>query len=280
MKSQGARVGILLLVALGIGLSWFYRSQFAPEAVESGLARLGIWGPVVFVGIYTLAPALFLPGSVLTLAGGAMFGTVPGALLSLIGATMGATIAFLIARYVASDWVERRASGRLRAIKTGVEEQGWRFVAFTRLVPIFPFNLLNYAFGLTRCSLATFSVTSFITMAPGALVYAYAGNVGLEAVRGGSTPVFQIGLAVALLAALALLPTLIGRWRRPSTLSPLALQELLAGETPPVVLDVRSPDEFVGELGHIEGATLVPLSELNDRLDEVAPVHDRTLVAV
>ena len=280
MKSHLMRLSVGLFLVGGIGLSWLYRGQFAPGVVEAWLEQLGVWGPLVFVGCYTLAPALFLPGSVLTLAGGALFGTGLGALLSLTGATLGATIAFLIARYIAADWVEQHVSGRLQELKGGVEREGWRFVAFTRLVPIFPFNLLNYAFGLTRVSVWTFAGTSFIAMAPGALAYAYVGNVGREALSGGQDLVFKGLLALALLAAVALLPTLIRRWRQPETVSPKQLQDMLTGHEQPLVLDVRNPDEFTGELGHIEEAQLLPLAEFPNRLDELTPHRQQTIVTV
>ena len=78
-------------------------------------------------------------------------------------------MAFLLTRFLAADWVERRLGQRLQEIKAGVEREGWRFVAFVRLVPVFPFTLLNYALGLTRLSVRTYAVTSCITMAPGAI---------------------------------------------------------------------------------------------------------------
>ncbi len=280
MKTHLLRLGLFLLLAVGIALAWLNRDKFAPEAIEAWVRHPGLWGPLVFVGIYCFAPALFLPGSVLTLAGGALFGPVAGALLSLIGATVGATIAFFIARYLAADWVERRVSGRLQEIKEGVEREGWRFVAFVRLVPIFPFNLLNYAFGLTRLSVQTFTVTSFITMAPGALAYAYLGHVGREAIGGGPDLVRKGLLALALLAAVALLPTLIRRWRRPEKLSPHQLQTLFTQGDSPLVLDVRNSDEFVGERGHITEAVLLPLPELDSRLSELQAHRTRIIVTV
>ncbi|HJY80918.1 MAG TPA: VTT domain-containing protein [Candidatus Binatia bacterium] len=128
-----------------------------------------------------------------------------------------------------------------------MEREGWCFVAFVRLVPLFPFNLLNYALGLTRLSVQTFAVTSFITMTPGALAYAYLGDAGREAVSGGPDLVQKGLLALALFAAVALLPSLIRRWRRSGKLQPHQLQEQLSQAAPSLVLDVRNPDEFVGK---------------------------------
>jgi uncharacterized membrane protein YdjX (TVP38/TMEM64 family) len=263
-----------------MALAWLNRHQLTPAAVRAWIEQSGVWRPVVFLGIYTLAPALFLPGSVLTIAGGALFGPLRGALLSLSGATAGATVAFLIARYLAADWVEHRVTGRLQEIKAGVEREGWRFVAFVRLVPLFPFNLLNYALGLTRLPVQTFTITSFMTMAPGAFAYAYVGDVGRDAVSGGPDLVRKGLLAVALLAAVALLPSLLRHWRRSEKMSPHQLHPQLARAHPPLVLDVRNPEEFVGERGHIAGAILIPLPEIDKRLDELRPHRTRPIVVV
>lgn len=148
------------------------------------------------------------------------------------------------------------------------------------MVPLFPFNLLNYALGLTRLSVQTFAVTSFITMAPGALAYAYLGHGGREAVSGGPDLVRKGLLALALLAAVALLPSLIQHWRRPGKMSPQQLQTLLSQGESPLVLDVRNPDEFIGERGHIPEAVLVPLPELATKLDELKAHRTHTIVTV
>src|SRR4029450_1069506 len=129
------------------------------------------WACVVHVALFALGTVLFVPGALIGLAGGALFGPVWGTILNLMGATLGATAAFLVARYVGADWVRRQAGGRLARLVAGVEAEGWRFVAFTRLVPLFPFNLLNYALGLTRIPLRHYVLTSLICMAPGTLAF-------------------------------------------------------------------------------------------------------------
>jgi hypothetical protein len=168
----------------------------------------------------------------------------------------------------------------LQAMKAGVEHEGWRFVAFVRLVPVFPFNFLNYALGLTRLSVRTFALTSLLTMAPGALAYAYLGSAGWEVVSGGPALVQQGLLALTLLAAVALLPTIIRHWRRPGRLTSHQVHTLMSQDIRPFVVDVRSPEEFTGELGHITGALLLPLLELNQRLAELTPHRQRTIVTV
>jgi VTT domain/Rhodanese-like domain len=149
-----------------------------------------------------------------------------------------------------------------------------------RLVPLFPFTLLNYACGLTRLSVQTFAITSCIAMVPGALAYAYLGDAGHEATTGGPDLVRKGLLALALLPAVALLPSLLRRWRPPGKISPQQLQTLLAQGESPLVLDVRNPDEFVGERGHIAGAVLWPLAELDTHLDELTTRRPRTIITV
>lgn len=128
---------------------------------------------------------LFLPGSVVTLVGGALFGPVWGTLWNLTGATIGASLAFLISRYLGADWVSRRAGPRMKRLDDGVSAEGWRFVAFVRLVPVFPFNLLNYALGLTRIPFVAYVLATWVFMLPGAIAYTWLGYAGREALAGG-----------------------------------------------------------------------------------------------
>ena len=176
---------------------------------------------------------LFLPGSLLTLAGGALFGPLWGTLYNLTGATLGAALAFLIARYLAADWVQTRAGGIGKRLVQGVEAEGWRFVAFTRLVPLFPFNLLNYALGLTRIPFLHYLVATYVFMLPGALAYTWLGYAGREAAAGGEGLIQKGLIALALLAAVAFLPRLIGRLREGPMMQVTGLKASLdAGETP------------------------------------------------
>nr|VFK52388.1 MAG: Uncharacterized membrane protein YdjX, TVP38/TMEM64 family, SNARE-associated domain [Candidatus Kentron sp. TUN]VFK52902.1 MAG: Uncharacterized membrane protein YdjX, TVP38/TMEM64 family, SNARE-associated domain [Candidatus Kentron sp. TUN]VFK63779.1 MAG: Uncharacterized membrane protein YdjX, TVP38/TMEM64 family, SNARE-associated domain [Candidatus Kentron sp. TUN] len=202
---------VVLLVAVGIGL-WQGQS-LNPAVISQWLSDLGPLSWLMFVLVYAIATVLFLPGSVLTLAGGAFFGPVLGTLLNLTGATIGSMLAFLVARYLGADWVRAKAGPRLGAILDGVEAEGWRFVAFVRLVPLFPFNLLNYILGLTRIPLLSYLVTTWICMFPGAVAYTWIGYVGREAASGGEDLIQKALLALGLLVAVAFLPRLIRRWR-------------------------------------------------------------------
>lgn len=209
---------VVLVLAIVAAIAWFatHRSYFAAGHLEAELRAMGPWAPLAFIALYAAATVLFVPGSVMTLAGGALFGPLWGTLWNLVGAVLGATLAFLAARYVAADFVARRAGGRLKALVEGVEAEGWRFVAFVRLVPLFPFNLLNYALGLTRISITEYVIASAICMLPGAFAYTYLGYAGREAAAHGAGAIRNIARAAGLLAAVALLPRLVRRFRRTS----------------------------------------------------------------
>ncbi len=207
------RMLLLALIVAGIGAAILYREHFDAQLLAQWIEDAGAAGPLLFILIYAAGTVVFLPGSVMTLAGGALFGPVLGTLYNLIGATIGATLAFLLARYLASDWVEQKTGGRLNRLKEGVEQEGWRFVAFVRLVPLFPYNLLNYALGLTRLRLTHYIIASFLFMLPGALAYTYLGYAGREAITGGEGLIQKGLLALALLAMAAFLPRMINMWR-------------------------------------------------------------------
>jgi uncharacterized membrane protein YdjX (TVP38/TMEM64 family)/rhodanese-related sulfurtransferase len=280
MNSKLVRVGVLLVLVAGIALAVLYRDKFDVAALEGWIEDAGIWAPLLFMAVYAIAAALFLPGSVLTLAGGALFGPVLGTFYNLTGATIGATLAFLIARYLASDWVANKAGGRLKQLINGVEGEGWRFVAFTRLVPLFPFNLLNYALGLTRIRLSHYLLATYTCMLPGAIAYTYLGYAGREAVGGGEGLVQKALLALALLAVVAFLPRLIGKLRRgPMMDIPQLKQRLDAGEHM-LVLDVRTAEDFAGEQGHIAAAINIPVEELAVRLAEISDYQERPVIIV
>ncbi|MDZ7662961.1 VTT domain-containing protein [Thiohalophilus sp.] len=280
MKTKLIRLGLFAILVIAIGIAISYRDQFDAAALEAWLDGAGAAGPILFILIYAAAAVLFLPGSVLTLAGGALFGPVWGTLFNLIGATLGATLAFLIARYLAADWVERKTGGRLKQLKQGVEKEGWRFVAFVRLVPLFPFNLLNYALGLTRINLAHYIIASFICMFPGAVAYTYLGYAGREAIAGGEGLIQKILLAIGLLVLVAFLPRWIGRLRQGPSQTVDQLKQQLDQQADVLVLDVRSEEDFNGEQQHIPGARNVPLEELPNRLDELAEYQERSVVTV
>ena len=197
--------GLALLVAarLGDARGWL------ASAVEA-LAGLGRWGLPLFVALYVVATVLLLPAVVLTLGAGAVFGLARGAVAVWVGATLGATAAFLIGRYLARGWVERRLARHpgFRAIDDAVACEGWKIVVLTRLSPAFPFVLLNYAFGLTRVPLRSYMAASALGMIPGITMYTYLGSLAgsLAAALAGTTartPAQWFLFALGLLATVA-----------------------------------------------------------------------------
>jgi len=211
MKIDIKKLALLLLIITLVVFGIVNREHINKENLDTLLTGLGVWAPLVFIAIYSLAPVIFFPGTILTLLAGFLFGPLWGTIYVLIGATIGSSLAFLTARYIASDWVEGHTHGMLTKIKAGVEEQGWRFVAFTRLVPLFPFTILNYAFGLTKIPLITYALSSFIFMAPGTFAYVYIGYVGQEAASGSKDLILKISIALGFLLFISFIPKLLNK---------------------------------------------------------------------
>lgn len=151
------------------------------------LESLGYVGGIAFIGIYIIATVAFLPGSILTLGSGVVFGVVLGSIYVFIGATIGAIAAFLVGRYLARGWIGKKIEGnqKFAAIDKAVAHEGFKIVLLTRLSPIFPFNLLNYAFGVTGVSLKDYAIAS-IGMLPGTVMYVYIGSLAGDLARIGS----------------------------------------------------------------------------------------------
>src|SRR5260370_11454796 len=161
---------------------------------------LGPLAPVAFIAIYIVACVAFLPGSILTIGAGVIFGVVRGSIYVSIAATLGATAAFLVGRYLARGWVSAKLEGNAKcnAIDEAVGKEGWKIVILTRLSPVFPFNLLNYAYGLTSVSLRDYFFASWAGMIPGTILYVYIGSLsgGLPPAAGGSGKQKPAGWAV------------------------------------------------------------------------------------
>ena len=212
-KTANARlkpIGLAVLVAILLVAARYLDVQGLLRAALDWIAGLGPLGPLIFVAIYILATVFFIPGSILTLGAGVVFGVVAGSIFVSIASTLGATCAFLVGRYVARGWVSAKIEGneKFKAIDEAVASEGWKIVGLTRLSPIFPFNLLNYAFGVTRVSLRDYFFASWIGMMPGTVMYVYIGSLAgsLAAVGTGGaqrTPMEWSLYVVGLLATVA-----------------------------------------------------------------------------
>jgi uncharacterized membrane protein YdjX (TVP38/TMEM64 family) len=203
-------VGVVLVVA-GLGAVLLAGRAAAPlfPGFVAGLAGLGAWAPLAFVLGYILATVALVPGSILTLAAGALFGLWKGAVLAFIAATLGAAAAFLVGRHLARDFVHRRLGGdqRVAAIDRAIGDHGRKIVFLLRLSPAFPFNLLNYLLGLTTVRFTDYLIAS-LGMLPGTFLYVYYGKIvgdvarlaGPNPVRG--TPAYYALLGVGLAATI------------------------------------------------------------------------------
>lgn len=190
--------GVLLLLVLArfLGLDAYL------QKLEPWIASLGSWGPLVFIGVYVLAAVVALPGSALTFVAGVLFGAVWGVIWVSVASTLAAAVCFLIARYFAREAMERslQDNAQFQKLDRLTAKQGALIVAVVRLLPIFPFNLLNYGFGLTRVPFVTYVWWSWVCMLPGTVLYVVGADALKQAVIQGQMPWGLVGVvAVALL---------------------------------------------------------------------------------
>jgi uncharacterized membrane protein YdjX (TVP38/TMEM64 family) len=184
-----------LLIGVAVFAAFLAVKLFVAEDLLKSVLRwiggLGPLGPLIFIGIYIVAPVLFFPGVILSIGAGTVFGLLAGSIYVSIGATLGATCAFLVGRYAARQWVAARLEGKakFRAIDRAVAREGWKIVGLARLSPLFPFNLLNYAFGLTDISLRDYFFATWVGMIPGIIMYVYLGSLAGDVALIGSRPV-------------------------------------------------------------------------------------------
>ncbi|HPJ96089.1 MAG TPA: TVP38/TMEM64 family protein, partial [Syntrophales bacterium] len=205
---KGGLLKKVLLLGILVAAIFLVRYTGATQYLEQEKMRALIQGygalaPVIYMLIYTLAPALLLPGLPLTIAGGILFGPFWGVVYTITSATAGACVAFLAARYIARDWMAGKLqSPRWRRLDEEVERQEWKVVAFTRLIPAFPFNLLNYAFGLTKIKFSHYAITTFICMLPACIAFIVFSSSLLDLIRGKVSPSLIIGLGLIVLVFL------------------------------------------------------------------------------
>jgi uncharacterized membrane protein YdjX (TVP38/TMEM64 family) len=198
---------ILLLLIGGMVLAGRFlqlQQYLEKEHLRQLVAAYGAWGPVVYLCIWLLVTGMFMPVTPLILAGGVLFGSVWGEIYVMIGATISAVLTFLMARYLAREWVASKIAGTgLMGLDEKVARQGWKIVAFSRFIPI-PFPLVNSAFGLTRVSLPSFAVATFFGLFPVTMAYVYFSDNLFDLVQGKWS--WQVILGVLLVAVAAIAP--------------------------------------------------------------------------
>jgi uncharacterized membrane protein YdjX (TVP38/TMEM64 family) len=273
------RLIVLLGLTSGIAYLALHREFLQRSLLERELLCFGRLASIFFVLVYAAATVLFVPGSILTIAGGVLFGPARNALESL-GCDLGGD-AGLFDRPISClrlGFTERgRAAGSLDA-RSGAGRMAFR--GLVRLVPLFPFNLMNYAIGLTRIRIAEYVIASFVCMAPGALAYTWLGFAGREAASGQSAAIREGLLGLALLAAVAFLPRLIHRRKGPRFIDPDELKRRLESGERLALIDVRTPDEFFGPLGHIASARNIPVGDLLGSIGKINENRQKALITI
>lgn len=203
----------LLVLSLVFALYYLatHRELLDPATLATRIDDAGIWAALFFVFLYMISVVSCVPASILTVAGGAIFGPWFGTIYSVGGGLAGAALAFLISRYMASDWVRRRLGARLTQILESAEAEGWRFIAFTRLVPLFPFCVVSYALGVTRVRFSHYIAATLLFVIPGMYAFSYAGYAGREVWDGEQQAHSKVAIALALIAVLVFVPRFMRR---------------------------------------------------------------------
>lgn len=203
---------LVLLIGLVIAVQYAHLEQYLDqERLRQFAVTHAMLLPLMYLAVWTVGP-LFLPGLPITLAGGVLFGPIWGIIYTAIGSTCGAGLVFLVARYLARDWVAAKLSGtRLLSLDDKVARQGWKIVAISRLVPVFSYSLLNYAFGLTRISFWPYMAATFVCGLPSTIAYVYFSSNILGLLQGEISSGLIIGMI--LVAAVSLIPV-IYKWRK------------------------------------------------------------------
>jgi len=201
-------------IALGVGLILLSTAvSFLPiaqwvKAFTDWIRHLGHAGAFIFIGVYALAAVLFLPGAILTIAAGLVYGIVGGTAVALAGATLGAGLAFLVGRYLVRGRIEEfaRKNRRFGAIDNAIGQEGWKIVGLLRLSPLIPFNVSNYFYGVTSIGFWPYLLASCVGMLPGTVLYVYLGAIGQAGLEGGKkgySPLQWTFLGIGLLATIA-----------------------------------------------------------------------------
>ncbi len=200
------------LVLRHYGITAYIRLENVPK-IKTWVESFGVIAPLVYIGLYLLSTVFFLPGFPVTVLAGFVFGPLWGVFYAFIGSIISVSCAFLTARYVARDLVEGwvKENEQFRKIDKQVEVQGWRILMFTRLVPIFPFNLQNYAYGLTNIRFPTFVLTSAIFMLPGTIALVLLGGAFVNGEGNILRTMIYLGIAGVLMLVISIIPNYLRR---------------------------------------------------------------------
>lgn len=200
------------LFTLAVALLFIYRHNINLTGIENWLVLHPALAPLIFITLYSLVIPLFIPSTMIAFMGGALFGPVWGTLFNQISAVIGASLCFVIARYFATEWFEKKLPDNLRHLKHAVEKEGWRFVLMVRMVPVMSYAVLNYTLGITRIRMSVLISITAVCIFPRVIAYSYIGYAGRMALEGKETTI-DLLLLIPVLLAVIFLPYLIVRVR-------------------------------------------------------------------
>ena len=216
---------IKILIAVGIiaavyfvlryyGITEHIQLENVPK-IKTWVESFGVIAPLIYIGLYLLSTVFFLPGFPVTVLAGFVFGPLWGVFYASLASIISIACAFLVARYVARDLVEGwvKDNAQFRKIDEQVEEQGWRILMFTRLVPLFPFNLQNYAYGLTSIRFSTFVFVSAIFMLPGTIALVMLGGAFVSGEGNVLKTMLYLGIAGVLMLVVSLIPNYLRKYQ-------------------------------------------------------------------
>ncbi|MFA6988570.1 MAG: TVP38/TMEM64 family protein [Candidatus Gastranaerophilaceae bacterium] len=182
--------------------------------VQFCIKGCGNAAPLLFIFIYSIAPTFFIPITPLSITAGIFFGPIWGTIYTIIGSTLGGCVAFMVSRYLLKDWVDQKTPTRVAIFREKITKEGWKFLALSRITPIFPFNVQNYIFGLTDIKIKTFFLVSLYSLIPGSFTYVYLGYAGKSLLKGEKGMFLNVTIAVMLLLIFTFLPKILSYFNK------------------------------------------------------------------
>ncbi|MEA5497843.1 TVP38/TMEM64 family protein [Limnoraphis robusta] len=220
-KFKKGIIFLTLICIFATAIAVYLLGGLDPEKIQIWLQKAGIWAPVIYIIVYTLATILILPSTALNLTGGAIFGPWLGTVWTSIAAIIAAIIAFTFTRTIGRNWVAKKLTGRWQAMDAEMQQGGLFYMFAIRLLPIIPYGLVNFSAGLTSVSYKDYIIGTMLGTIPGVLPFVMLGSTGLKALRTGDV--------LPLVGALSLTGMLVGGatwYRRRRSPPPQILQEI------------------------------------------------------
>lgn len=206
MRNKQTIIKVTALVAVVIFLFWFNHNflQLSPTNIREWILSFGLWAPLIFIVLYIFRPLILFPASVLSIAGGLAFGALWGTLYTVIGATIGAVLSFMVARKLGKNIVKKEWKGNFYKIQTQLERNGFFYVVMLRFIPVFNFDMISYAAGISKIKLRAFFMGTLLGIIPGTFAYNFLGSSFAD--EGG---IHSILLAIAVFIIILVIPLLI-----------------------------------------------------------------------